>query len=349
MKADWCTPHDQPRSSCRPDQAHKWSLFVRSDLMAAAERRAMEEGISLNKLITRSLEHEIGFTLPPPTVKGNRLARLPGVNAAADGYEVENRDDGAIVLHPASPAEVSAAEFSAEYARLQAERAGRAAALSPKDEAFVRALEYATEGNPATAGYLRAITGTESSNSYIPKRLAIVKRAGVVGWRPAPDYPLVYWWGLPGADIRAALRGKTAESHQEAPDGQSPAPAPRRRSAQATRTGKGRNAATKETPRKRRTAVREQAPAATRRPVAADRRESVITELRNRIPGVVPASELTVAAPMVFQPPEGDREETAWYAEEPTDKTAKPGRQGKPKCGHYVPAGTRCKLCPQPE
>jgi len=247
--AEWCTLHDQPRAKCRPDQAHKWAFFVRGDLLAAATRQARDEGTSLNKIINRGLAREIGFT---------------------------------------SPAGMTAEEFTAEFASLEA---ARQSMLTGKQELFAAALGQATEEKPVTFADLQAATDTGSSNSYVSNLLAAVLKAGAVGRKAGKP---VLWWALPGADIRAAMRGKAAESPQAAPGRQSPAPASRKPAASATRTGKGKNAATKKTPRKPRAAVREQAPAAARPPVAAESRESVITELKARVPDLVTASELPV-------------------------------------------------------
>jgi len=186
---------------------------------------------------------------------------------------------------------MTAEEFTAEFASLEA---ARQSMLTGKQELFAAALGQATEERPVTFADLQAATDTGSSNSYVSNLLAAVLKAGAVGRKAGKP---VLWWALPGADIRAAMRGVPQEgavTAQEAPGAESPAPSSRKPAASATRTGKGKNAATKKTPRKPRAAVREQAPAAARPPVAAESRESVITELKARVPDLVTASELPV-------------------------------------------------------
>ena len=300
---------------------------VPPDLREMAQARADQEGRSLSEVVKSALR-----------------AYLTG----EDGGEALNH-----ALERARRAEAEAARLrdELEAARMgilakratAADRDARAKLAAGREDRFAEYLEAATRENPATP------TGaaTASGFSYYWSRDLLRALA-------AAGFAEKVWGGyvpVPGKGIREGITqakplaqhgaARISPSKREGPDGSSPAPEPGVPAGEAVPAAGVQSAARKKEPRKPRAATGEQAVKETPPLVAANGRQSVIAELRERVEAVAPGTALFL--------PAGADTPVVPVHEVPDAAPGKPRGSSRNCCEHRLPAGAWCKTCQQPK
>lgn len=245
------------------------SARVPPDRRAEAERRAHEEHLSLGEYVNAAIEERNG--------------RMPCGNCA----RAEQR---------AAVAEARLAEAQAELAELRARVAGIAGVQVPaaragadQEDRLLAALEAATPERPVTVHDLSVLSGYSAAT--LSDRVSLLVE---LGYATKPRKGL--YVPVPGKDLKEGLREvkdrwaayqrdrRHAQTVPAPPASPSPAPAPVKPAAKTTRARK----ASSGTPRHV-------------RPLPA-----AVAELQEKVPGLVPASELLAPPPVFRAGPEMD-------------------------------------------